>query len=81
MAAFGSPEEVAYVAAEVLHDESVLVHACGFVECIQHQADHASGRSPGGKTGTPMVRVGCRFIEWLEKPTASGGQQTADLGQ
>ena len=65
VAALGDPPELIYVAAEVLHCRSVLLHRSGAVQQVDGQPGSASH---GGQTAMPMVLVGCRFVERVEGP-------------
>ena len=79
VAAFGSPPDVIYVAAEVSHCDSVMLHPSGVVEHLS-QADQTSCQDRHAGAATPMVRVGCRFTQRLGKPISPGEQQ-AETGQ
>jgi len=68
VAAFGTPPQSIYVAAEVSRCDSVLVYPSGEVEYLHDQADAAAGRDPHRDTARPMILVVCRFIERLVKP-------------
>lgn len=68
VAAFGTPPELIYMAAEVRHCESVLLYPSGIVERVHGEAARTSYQSVDGETATPMILVGCRFTERLEKP-------------
>lgn len=68
VAAFGQPPTMIYVGAQVAHCARVLLHASGLVEHIDGaRAGHVSYRSPDGQPATPLVLVGCRFVERLER--------------
>jgi hypothetical protein len=66
VAEFGSPPEVIRVAAEVVRCTDVLVDTEGRVESLGGNRYERKG----GKTGTPMVLVGCLFTQRLGKPAA-----------
>jgi len=74
VAAFGTPPDVIYVAAEVAHCDSVVVHPSGVIEHLG-EADQTSCQTGHSGSSTPMVRVGCRFTQRLGNPLPSGEQQ------
>ena len=74
VAAFGSPPDVIYVAAEVSHCDSVMLHPSGVVEHLD-EADQTSCQDRPASAATPMVRVGCRFTRRLGMPISPGEQQ------
>jgi len=66
VAAFGAAPNAIYLAAEVTHRTEVLVYSSGLVERAKNPA--AIGRQGlNSKDATPMVLVGCRFTEKIEK--------------
>ena len=65
VAAFGTPPEVLYVAAEVSHCEDVLLHSTGLVQSLGDRAAHVSYEDHTGRTAQTKVLVGCRFTERL----------------
>lgn len=66
VAAFGVSPSAIYLAAEVTHRTEVLVYSSGLVERVKNSA--ADGRQGlNSKDATPMVLVGCRFTEKMEK--------------
>ena len=67
VAAFGNPPNTLCVGAEVSHCEDVLVYPSGAVQPVKGRAAHVTYREPGGELGEPMVLVGCRFTERLER--------------
>lgn len=65
VAAFGTPPQVIYLAARVLHSTHVMVDSSGLVRRVEDQAADVGDRDPDGQTATPMVLVGCCFTERL----------------
>ena len=63
VAAFGTPPEVIYAAAEVVRCVDVLIESAGEVEHVQDGSEEPAYEDFDGRTATPMVLVGCRFTE------------------
>lgn len=71
VAALGRPPKLVYVSAAVVHASEVLVYPSGRVKPMRGRARHVSYEAPDGAIGTPMVLVGCRFIDKIDR-TGSG---------
>ena len=70
VAAFGTPPNMIYVAAEISHCTNVLLHRSGMIE---NPDDHAAGTTQhdaDGRPPKPVAFVGCRFTKRLERPPA-----------
>lgn len=70
VAAFGTPPNMIYVAAEITHCTNVPIHRSGMIEDAD---DHATGTAPhdaDGRPQKPVALVGCRFTKRLERPPA-----------
>lgn len=74
VAVFGSPPEEICTGAEVLHSDRVLLYPSGLVEHIDDQTGHSGNPPVAGEVPTPMVLVGCRFTERLQKPAAGSAR-------
>jgi hypothetical protein len=74
VAVFCFPAEEICVGAEVRHFDHVLLYPSGLVEHIHDKAGPAGNHAPGGENPPPMVLVGCRFTERLQRP-APGSRQ------
>ena len=72
VAAFGSGGEALFVGAGVVHCQDVLVHELGAVEFLEQSGRRAKSGDRMADSGTPMVLIGCRFHERLEKPAQRG---------
>jgi len=72
VAAFGSGDEALFVGAGVIHCQDVLIHELGAVEFFGQSRRRNESRKRVADSGTPMVLVGCRFTERLEKPAERG---------
>lgn len=72
VAAFGTPPEVLYVAADVSRCDDVLVYPSGQVEHIHGRADRAAGQDARSHTARPMILVFCRFTERLARTAGQG---------
>lgn len=68
VAAFGSPPEVIYVAARVARCSDVLLDSSGRIEYVENGFQETGARDFRGRTATPMVMVGCEFVERLHRP-------------
>jgi hypothetical protein len=75
--AFGTPPELIYAVAEVMHFSRVLLHPSGVVEEVGDPPEGAGARLSHGQAGRPMVLVGCRLVKRLEKPASGGDQKPA----
>lgn len=67
VAALGIPPKLVYLRAKVVHVGDVLVYSSGMVEPLRDRARHVSYEAPDGAIGTPMVLVGCRFLEKIDR--------------
>jgi hypothetical protein len=72
VAAFNCGDETLYVGASVVHCRDVLVHSLGMVESLGNRRRRCQSGSQMAESGTPMILVGCRFTERLEKPARQG---------
>lgn len=72
VAAFGTPPELLYVAAEVSRCDDVLVYPRGEVEHLHDRADEAAGQNARTAKARPMILVFCRFIERLARSAGQG---------
>jgi len=72
VAAFGTPPELIYVAADVSRCNDVLVHPSGQVEHIHGPPDQAAGQDRPSDTARPMILVFCRFTERLARTDTEG---------
>jgi len=67
VAAFGAPPDVIYVSARVARCSDVLLDSTGRVEYADGRFEETSAQDLRGRTATPMVMVGCEFIERLNR--------------
>jgi len=65
VAAFDMSSKTIYLAAQVAHVEDVLVDSSGQVLRGRDRSTEVGRPAPAERTLTPMVLVGCRFIERL----------------
>lgn len=79
VAAFGTPPDVIYVAAEVSHCDTVLLHPSGAVDHLG-DANQTGRQAENAGASTRMVRVGCRFTQRLGQQLA-GGERHSETGQ
>jgi hypothetical protein len=70
VAAFGTPPDTIYVAAEISHCTNVLLHPSGLAEDAGDRAAGTTHRHPDGRPLKPMALVGCRFTKRLNRPPA-----------
>jgi hypothetical protein len=66
VAEFGTPPNVMYVGAEVLHSVPVICYASGLVAQMTGRTDAASLAAHPNERGKPMFLVGCRFTRRLQ---------------
>ena len=66
VAEFGTPPEVMYVGAQVLHSVPVICYPSGLVAQITGRTDAASLAAHPNERGKPMFLVGCRFTRRLQ---------------
>jgi len=67
VAALGAPPDVVYVVAEVVRCTDVLVYPPGSGKPAWALSGDSSYTDPNGQTAIPMVLVGCRFTDRLQK--------------
>ncbi len=65
--AFGSPPDVIYMAADVLHCRDVLVYGSGEVQPIDDLGWQINDEDLDARSAIRMVSVGCRFSQRLHK--------------
>jgi len=67
VAAFGIPPEVIYVSARVARCSDVLLDSSGKIEHVEDGFKETAPKDLRGRTATPMVMVGCEFVERLTR--------------
>jgi hypothetical protein len=65
---FGTPPQVIYVGAQVLHSVPVICYPSGLVAQMTGRNDAVSLAAHGHERGRPMFLVGCRFTRRLQNP-------------
>jgi hypothetical protein len=68
VAQFGTPPDVMYVGAQVLHSVPVICYSSGLVVQITGRTDAATLAAHPNERGKPMFLVGCRFTRRLQNP-------------
>lgn len=70
--AFDMPDQTIYLKAKVAHSENVMLYPSGYVEHIGNKASHSKTYPTGAPT--PMILVGCQFLERLQTQYNSNSQ-------
>jgi len=68
VAEFGTPPDVMYVGAQVLHSVPVICYPSGLVVQMTGRSDAATLAAHPNERGRPMFLVGCRFTRRLQSP-------------
>jgi len=67
VAAFGAPPEAIYVSARVARCSDVLLDSSGNIAYAKSGPVEFASEDFRGRSATPMVMVGCEFIERLKR--------------
>jgi hypothetical protein len=67
VAAFGTPPEVIYVSARVARCADVLLDPSGEIKYVEDEIKLSAPEDRSDPTATPMVMVGCEFVERMAR--------------